>query len=279
MWLFRNRHQVIRVLIISFLILHSSFFILQGQDLQKVGNKAFIRGEKFKFRAYYDSFLTGKVTAGEATLEVREDAPKINGRNTFHVIGEGKSKGAFNLFFKVDDIFETFMDEEFLVPWYFIRKTHEGSYRKDDEVRFNQYSKTASSKRANKSIPSGIQDVISAFYFTRSFDFSSSKIGETFPVTYFLDDSVYFSVIQFAGREDITIGLGTFHCLRFKPMLVTGNVFSQPYAMDIWITDDANHVPLLAVSAVIIGSVKLELITFDNLANPVTSQIAGPKKK
>jgi len=278
MWLFNNRRLLTGRLFLFLLILLSISLLSQGQDLKKVDNKAFVRGEKFKFRAYYDSFITGKVTAGEATLEVSTGAPKINGRNTFHVVGEGKSKGAFNLFFKVDDRFETYVDEEFLVPWYFIRKTREGSFRQDDEVRFNQYSKSASSKKANKPIPAGIQDVISAFYFARNIDFANAKKGETFPVTYFLDDSVYYSVIQFVGREDITIGLGTFHCLRFKPMLVTGNVFSQPYAMDIWITDDENHIPLMASSAVVVGSVKLELISFDNLAHPVTSQIAPAKK-
>jgi hypothetical protein len=272
MWSSNSKNQLLRGIIFVLLILHSSSLIIQAQEMKKIDNKAFVRGEKFKFRAYYDSFLTGKVTAGEATLEVTEDSPKINGRSTFHLIGEGKSKGAFNFFFKVDDRFESYVDEDFLVPWYFKRKTKEGKYRKDDEVRFNQYSKTASSSRTNKYIPTGIQDVVSAFYYTRNIDFSRAKEGDRFPVTYFLDDSVYYSVVQFAGREEIKIGLGTFRCLRFKPMLVTGNVFSQPYAMDIWVTDDDNHVPVLAASAVIVGSVKLELISFENLANPMTSR-------
>ena len=261
-----------------FFILQSLFLIAPAQELKKVENKAFVRGEQFTFKAYYDSFLTGKVTAGSATLEIDSGNKEINGRKTYHVTAKGKSKGAFNLFFKVEDQFETYFDEDYLVPWVFSRKTREGDYRRDDEVRFNQLSLSASSSRANKKIPTGTQDIISAFYFARTLDLSHAKVGENFDITYFLDDSVYTAIIQFAGKEDIEIGLGTFHCLKFKPMVLKGKVFSQPYAMDIWITDDKNHMPILAKSVVIVGSVKLELVSYENLANPVTSFVI-PRKK
>ncbi len=258
---------------ILLLIVHCSLLIASGQELKKVGNNAFGPGEEFSFRAYYDSFLTGKVTAGIASLEVREGDKDFNGRQTYHVIGKGKSKGAFNLFFKVDDKFESYIDEEYLVPWYFVRKTREGDYRKDDEVRFNQLSRSASSRTANKVIPVGTQDIISAFYYARTLDFSEARPGDTYAMNYFLDDSVYNAVIRFEGRETIEIGLGTFRCLRFKPMVVKGKVFSQPYAMDVWISDDKNHIPLLAKSEVIVGSVCLELTKYRNLLNPLVSLI------
>jgi hypothetical protein len=60
-------------------------------------------------------------------------------------------------------------------------------------------------------------------------------------------------------------------------MVATGNVFSQPYPMDIWITDDKNRIPVLARSAVIVGSVKMELVKYQGLANPLTALI-GPEK-
>ena len=261
---------------ISKFIVHSSLFILHclWPGAEEVENDAFVRGEQFTFRAYYDSFLTGKVTAGVASLEIDPAEKEINGRVSYHVTGEGRSKGAFNLFFKVEDSFESFIDEEYIVPWYFIRRTREGSFRKNDEVRFNQLASSVSSSTANKKMPLGTQDIISAFYFARTLDFSGAKAGDDFTINYFLDDSVYIAVIRFEGPEEIHIGLGTFRCLKFKPMLAKGKVFSQPYAMDVWITNDKNHIPVLAKSAVIVGSVKLELTGYRNLANPVTSMIS-----
>ena len=264
-----------RVINFFFLFLLSAIGCgLSAQELKKVPNTAFIRGEKFTFRAYYDSFITGKVTAGEATLEVKFENKQFDGRNTYHLVGRGKSKGAFNLFFKVDDRFESYMDEEYLVPWRFLRFTREGDYRKEDEVIFNQYSQNASSRTANKKVPPAVHDVLSAFFFARNNDFSNVAIGETFPITFFLDDSVYVSFIKFVGKEEVITDIGRFRCLRFKPMVATGKVFSQPYPMDIWISDDQNHIPVLAKSEVVVGSVKLELIQYQGLANPLTALIS-----
>ena len=269
--------SVSRILFLSFFIFHSSFLIVNAQSLVPVRNGAFIRGEKLKFRAYYDSFVTGKVTAGVATLEIKFEDKKIDGRSTYHLIGEGKSKGAFNFFFKVNDRFESYLDEEYLVPWLFIRNTNEGSYSVNDEVKFNQYSGNFSSHKANKKMETGTHDVLSAFYYCRVLDFSNLKMGDCFPVNFLLDDSVYVSLIEFAGREEVITDLGRFRCLKFKPMVATGKVFSQPYPMDVWISDDENRIPVLAKSVVIVGSVKLELIDYKGLANEVTSLIGSSK--
>jgi hypothetical protein len=266
-----------RSLVLTFFIIHSSFFIITAQPLTTVHNTAFIRGEKLKFKAYYDSFVTGKVTAGIATLEIKFENKKLDGRDTYHIIGEGKSNGAFSFFYKVNDRFESYMDEEYLVPWTFIRNTHEGSFSQDDEVRFNQYSGSFSSRKANKKMKPGTHDILSAFYYCRTLDYSNLKTGERFPVNFMLDDSVYVSIIEFAGREEVKTDIGTFHCLKFRPMVITGNVFSQPYPMDIWVSDDQNRIPVLAKSAVVVGSVKLELTEYKGLANPPTSLVKPPK--
>lgn len=251
---------------------------LWAQGLKPVTNEAFIRGERLKYKVYYDSQLTGKIIAGFATAEVKFENKQINGRNTYHLIGSGKTKGAFNLIFKVDDRFESYVDEEYLIPWTFIRHTHEGDYRYDDEVIFNQFTGSYSSTRKTRSIPPGTQDLLSTIYAARTYDLSNSLPGETFPITFLLDDSVYVSMIRFIRHEEVILDLGTFNCLRFQPMVVTGNVFSQPYPMDVWITNDQNHIPVLIKSGVIIGSVKLELIEYKGLASPLTSLIPPQQK-
>lgn len=270
-----SRTAVVLSILIFF---YCSVFPVFSQPLKPVKNEAFTRGEKLKFRVYYDSYVTGKVSAGIATLEVNRVVKQVDGRNVYHIIGEGRSKGAFNWFFKVVDRFESFMDEEFLFPWSFIRRTHEGDYTYNDDVKFNQLSGTVLSTRTNKKIPTGTQDVLSAFYFARTFNFSDINPGQNIPIPFYLDDSLYISQIQYVGKEEVITALGRFRCLRFKPMVATGNVFSQPYPMDLWVTDDKNHLPVLAKSAVIVGSVKLELISYSGLANPLTSLLPSQEE-
>lgn len=262
-----------RSLFIFLFTAHCSLLIATAQELQPVPNRAFIPGEKFSFTVYYDSFVTGKVTAGTASLEVSFRTHNIEGREVYHAIGTGKSKGAFNLFFKVDDRFESYIDTEYMVPWRFIRRSREGDFKKEDEVKFNQFTGSVSSTRANKSVPKGIQDFISAFFYARTIDMTDLEPGGYFPMTFYLDDSVYVSRVYYEGKEIVKTEAGTFRCMKFKPMVATGNVFSQPYPMNIWVTDDQYRIPVLARSAVVIGSVKMELNSYQGLAGPPPSLV------
>lgn len=263
------------LLLLAWITLHllSPAYYAAGQSLKPVRNTAFIRGEQLTYGAYYDSYLTGKVNAGTAVLEVSFLEARVDGRKAYHLTGRGWSNAAFSIFFHVRDTFQSYVDEEYLIPWVYSRSTHEGDYKYHDEVRFHQYSGTYSSTRKNGKMPPGTHDIVSALYFARTMDVSGMKPGDTFPLSFLLDDSVYTSVIRFEGRDLVETGIGVFRCLHLKPMMVTGTVFSQPYPMDVWVTDDENHLPVLAKSAIIVGSVKMELTGYKGLANPLSSKI------
>jgi hypothetical protein len=258
------------ILLLSFLAFAMN---TEAQQFRTINNHAFKRGEKLEYRVYYHSLVTGKVTAGEGTLEVKADNRKFNNRNTMHIVGVGKSKGAFNWFYKVNDRFETFLDEESMFPWMFINRTREGGYSKDDDVTFDQNRGKAVSRNATTRLPENVQDFVSGFYYARTLDISRLAAGGGFNVPFFLNDSVYTSRIIYEGKEVIKTELGTFNCLKFKPMVVKGDVFSDPYPMSIWVTDDKNRVPVLFESAVIVGSVKMELTKYTGLANPLTAKV------
>lgn len=245
-----------------------------SQELRKIKNEAFQRGEKMLFRVFYDSQITGEVNAGIASLEVKKENKKIAGRNTYTVVGEGKSLGAFNLFFRVVDYFETVFDEEAIAPWVFVRRTDEGGYKINEDIVFNQFKNTASSNNKKpKELPPYTQDIISAFYYARTLDLSNLKPGDEIVIPFFLDDTLYTSKVIYLGKETITTFLGKFRALKFKPMVAVGTVFKDPYPMTLWITDDKNRLPLLAESGVIVGKVKMELIKVTGIRNPVTSLI------
>jgi hypothetical protein len=263
---------------VSFIIIALIGFSLQAQTLRTVTNTAFKRGELIRYKVYYDAILTGKVNAGEAELAVKDENKLIAGRSTYHVVGLGLTKGAFNLFFKVVDRYETYIDELAMVPWVFIRRVNEGGYKISQDVTFNQFKKYASSLNNKNNVttttvvPENIQDIISAFYYARTLDFTNATIGKEFPVPFFIDDTVFTSKIIYQGKEDITTGIGTFSCIKVKPSVATGNVFSDPYPMTMWVTDDKNHLPVLVESAIIVGTVKMELMKYSGLTNALTSK-------
>lgn len=245
----------------------------KGQELRKIENNAFQRGEKITFRVFYDSYITGNVNAGIASLEIKPENEIIAGRNTMNVVGLGRTKGAFNFFFRVVNRYETYLDEEAIVPLLFIRRINEGGYKKSQDVVFNQFENIAISNTATVPVIPNVQDIISAFYYLRTYDYDDAEVGDIYDVSFFLDDTVYVSRVVFDGREEVNTRLGNFRTLRFKPQVLSGDVFSQPYPMTLWISDDKNKIPVMVQSGIIVGSVKMELIEYSGLKNPMSSKI------
>ncbi len=246
--------------------------LLLGQtDYRSVKNNTFQRGEYLKYRVFYDSWITYWMTAGYGSTEIDPEPVDFNGRETYHIKVEGNSAGVFNVFFKVRDRFESFVDKDALMPHKFIRSTREGGYKKDDEVIFDHIGKVAHSTRKVKEITPYVHDIVSAFYYMRTWDFDTAEVNDKYYLDFFLDDSLYHSEIVFLGRDWVDTDFGKIYCMKFKPRVATGEVFADPYPMELWVTDDKNKIPVLMKSAVFIGSVKIELIEYKGLKWPFGS--------
>jgi len=241
-----------------------------AQHYRSIPNNYFQRGEKLQFRISFHSALTGNIPAASATVEVTDDNRKFDGRDTYHVVGYGKTTGVIEMFYRVEERFESFIDEEALVPHYFIRKTRENNYRKDENVAFRHKERIAVSKNSVKNTPENVQDIFSSFYYARAIDLTGKKPGSEFPLSFYLDDSVYNSRLIFVGRETVKTKLGKFSCLKVKPMVATGYVFDDPYPVTIWVTDDQNRIPVRIESKLSVGSVRIELTSYQGLTNPAT---------
>jgi len=235
-----------------------------GQEpLRTISNQAFRPGEKLTFRVHY-----GFVDAGVASLEVEPAIKKIGPRECYHVIGSGRSVGAFDWFFKVRDRFESFVDRDAMIPWLFLRSVEEGHYKKKQRVIFNHYRDSVSSEKKTIFLPKYTQDLISAFYYARTIDFSISKPGDTYPINGYLDDEIIPLNIKFIGREKLQTDLGTFQCVVFRPMLQEGRVFKEEEDMTVWVSDDKNRIPVRVQSNILVGSIKMDLTGYENLLNP-----------
>jgi len=267
------RYSFLLIIILGFVFLLFPLIVSSQSEIRKIHNEAFKPGERLQFRFFYDAWLTGRVTAGYGITEVKETNKTFYGREVYHLDTEGFSKGIFNWFFKVEDNFDSYIDKESLAPYLLVRRTREGGYEKDDEYHFNQSGNYVVTRTDSIIVPPYIQDFISAVFYSRTINSDTLEKGDVIPINFFLDDSVYTSAIIYEGKQEIEIKLGKFRCLRFKPGMATGEVFSDKYPMTLWVTDDKNHLPVLATSAIVVGNLKAELMEYDGLANPMTSLI------
>ncbi|MFT4900464.1 MAG: hypothetical protein ACI9U0_002268, partial [Flavobacteriales bacterium] len=113
------------------------------------------------------------------------------------------------------------------------------------------------------------QDLLSAFYYSRTLDLQNATLGQEFIINTFFDRETYPLKIKFIGREKIKVKLGEFNCLKFRPMLEKGRVFKNEEDMTLWISDDANKVPVRLKTNLMIGSIKLDLTGYKNLLVPL----------
>jgi hypothetical protein len=90
----------------------------------------------------------------------------------------------------------------------------------------------------------------------------------------FLDDKVYPIYLTYLGKERIKTRYGTFNSIKFSPTLIAGTIFNEGDAMTVWVSDDANHVPVRINSPISVGSIKVDLMQFSNLKYPFTSLIS-----
>jgi hypothetical protein len=231
-------------------------------------NTAFKAGEVLTYRMHY-----GPLNAGGAVLEVKPDILSISGREVYHIVCTGFTTGSADWFFKVRDRYETYMDKDALLPWMFVRRVDEGGYKFSQDYMFNHYTRKVDVGNNEKfDFPAGVQDMVSAFYSARNLDLSNARPGDTYTLNCFLDKEVWPLKIKFIEREVIQTDIGKYRCLKFRPIVQQGRVFKKEEDLNVWISDDPNHIVMRAKADVIIGSVKMDITGARNLAN-ATSKV------
>ena len=239
---------------------------LTTDQLPSTSNKAFKEGEVLTYRMHY-----GMLNAGVAILEVKPNLIEVSGRKVYHIVGSGYTIGSTDWFFKVRDRYETYMDKDAMLPWMFVRRVDEGGYKFSQDYAFNHYTKKVDIGNNEKyDVPAGVQDMVSAFYSARNMDLSNAKPGDLFSITCFVDKEIWPLKIKFIGKETIETDIGKYRCLKFRPIVQKGRVFKKEEDLNVWISDDDNHLPMRVKAEVLIGSIKMDITSAKNLANPTS---------
>jgi hypothetical protein len=170
----------------------------------------------------------------------------------------------------VRDRYETYLDVEAIVPWLFIRRVSEGSYKIEQNQIFNHFKNTMDMGGKIFDVPDSVQDMISSFYFARTVDYSQAKEGDVFEFPCFVDDQVWPLKIKYLGKETIKSDVGKIRCIKFCPVVQKGRVFKKEEDMTAWISDDKNRIPVRAEAKVLVGSIKMDLTEYSGIANSLS---------
>jgi hypothetical protein len=178
-------------------------------------------------------------------------------------------------FFKVEDLYESYIDKDTGNPCQYVRKIDEGGYTKNQEGFFNQSENKILVKdykhKTEKTftIPRNTQDIMSSFYYLRNYpNIDKIKPGEFVAIDMFFDDTTTKFRLKFIGREDITTKFGVVSTMIFRPLVQSGRVFKEEESLTIWITDDENKLPVRIKASLAVGSIKADLEGFKGLNYP-----------
>jgi len=242
--------------------------ILSTLSFDTFKEDAFDTGEFIKFRIHY-----GIVNAGYATLEVKDAT--VNGKKVHHAVGKGYTTGMSKLFFKVEDLYESYFDKETGEPYRYVRKINEGGYTKNQEGFFNQKENRILVKdykrKTEKTIvlTDNVQDILSSFYYLRNHpNIDKLKSGESISIDMFFDEEITKFKLKYVGRQDITTKFGTVSCMMFKPLVQTGRVFKEKESVTLWISADNNKVPVRIKADLAVGSLKADIDEYKGLKYP-----------
>ncbi len=257
-----------RVFVSFLMILFAGIFSLYAQnEFRKIDNKAFKVGEKLTFDVNY-----GFVTAGEAVMAVPR-MRKIVGRDVYNITFDVYSVPSFNWLYKVRDHYETYVDVEGLFPWRFEQHIREGNYSRDFSAFFDQRNGKAKTSGGDYKIPRYVNDIVSAFYYARTLDFSKLKTGDEIHLQNFYKDSVYTLDVRYLRNEQTSVPAGTFNCIVVEPIIRKGGLFKSEGSIFVWLTDDNLKLPVKVKTKVVIGSIDAVLTHYEGLAGKLTSKI------
>ena len=245
-----------------------------------IPNQAFDVGERLSFVVRY-----GFIHAGDATMEIR-DSIRVGDRFAYQLISTARSKTTFDLFFKVRDSVESYLDTRGLFSWAFFKSLREGGYKFDLNVEYDQFNGRAfvetiryhdtdpleikKQENLEMDIPPGVLDILASFYYVRT---QNLRLGMPLYIDNHDNKKIYKLKVVVQRREVVDVKAGKFRTIMVQPMLRGEAIFKQQGKLWIWLTDDEYKIPVQMKSAVFVGKITTELTQIEGIKLPLPSQI------
>jgi hypothetical protein len=224
---------------------------------------AFREGEDLTFQVRW-----GLITGGYATLSV-PSIDRVGNEQAYHILSEARSTGMVDTFYRVRDKNEAWLDTSEPRSLRYSKKILEGKYSVDEVVELDQTARTfhtteirhdKNNAREEKrgEIPPHVLDVLSSLYYIRSLPL---EVGKSFTIDVHSGDKTFPLLVNVNKREKIKVKAGKFVCYRVEPVLRERGIFiSKGKKLEVWLTADARHMPVLMRSEIFIGHVSAELV-------------------
>jgi hypothetical protein len=242
--------------------------VIETVSAQRAQNQqSFGVGEKLLFDVNY-----GFITAGKAEMLIPE-LDTVLGTTTYKVQFIVRTTPTFDFFFEVRDRYETYLDTGGIFPWRFEQHIKEGKFTRDYSAIFDQKNLIARTGEGDFPITQYVHDIMSAFYYARTIDFSNLNPGHRIHLQNFFKGKVNPLDVKFLGRQKVSVAAGTFNCVIVEPMVKEGGLFKSEGRILIWMSDDELKIPVKVSTKVVIGSIDAELREYSGLRGELKAKV------
>jgi hypothetical protein len=206
-------------------------------------------------RADYDVKF-GSLRVGSAYMEV-VGVENIRNRSAWHTMFRVQG-GTF--FYKVDDIFESWIDQATFSSLRFHSELDEGPNERSR--RFEIYPEkgtyletTKKGAVEQKSVNDPLDDG-SFLFFVRSVPL---EVGKTYEFNRYFRPDRNPVTIKVLRKETIQVPAGKFQCIVVQPIIKTKGIFSENGRAEVWLSDDSRRIVVQLKSKLSFGSINLYL--------------------
>jgi len=212
----------------------------------------FAPGEELTYAIKY-----GPVRAGTAVLTV-VGVEWANGGKCWRLRSTIKSSSFFSGIFRVDDLTESWFDMNGLFSRRYTRLVNEGNYHRHDAVQIDSARNLAFyyPKGDSVPVPPRTQDVLSSIYFARGLPLD---VGQSVQIPTHVDRKNAPMELRVLKRETVTVPAGTYACGVVEPILLEPGLFRQEGRVTLWVSDDADRVPVIIKTKIKVGSITATL--------------------
>jgi hypothetical protein len=230
----------------------------QGQSRGEVA-VPFHVGEVLTYDVTWSTYLS----AGTATLTVKDRRPIARGGFAYDLVGEGKPSALLDKLYHVYYKAESLLDTRALQPSIFTVYSDERGRTKLRTMRFLsstsiEYEPMASAPPEKYTIPTLSQDPLSAIYVMRAI---ALKPGQVLVMPVVDGSDIYNAKWQIAAPETVTTGLGPVSAWRLTPTLVDGKGrLITNRRVTLWMSNDTRKLPVKLQAALAVGSFSLTLV-------------------
>ena len=223
---------------------------------------------------------------GTASMTVKEST--YNNMSAWHTYLLINSSGIVDKAFRIRDTVENFVTKEHPRLLYSSKRTNEGGYYeidsmtytyKDNKTYVHSVRRNLNRVKVDTVLVGGecVMDLLGSFLLARSFSWENLETGVSYPLQVGMGRYMIKVNYRYEGQRVIERDN-----VKFRTRLFIVDIYDEAFteskeAMEIWIGDDDNHLPVKMRAKLKIGAMEAYYKSSQKLKYPLNCRIEMPK--